>query len=188
MIIHTKLNLDAMEQFRAGFAKLGAEGPAIMATLLNEGGIVLRRETVAAETKQIGLPEATVDRAQKALPASAGSLRFTTMVGGGNIRLKYFGAKEGGGGVTAHPWGQSTFYPGAWITSGPKGARAPSKKLNGQVFNASGSKRWWQKFTGPVRSGAYLPDELTKGETVEVFEAGASVILEGIMTKLVAMV
>lgn len=188
MILYTRLNTEALEEFRGGFARLGSEGPAIMSRLLNEGGIVLRAATVAAETKQIGLPEKTVDTAQKAIPSSARSLKFTTVVQGGNVRLKYFGATEGGGGVTAHPWGEDKFYRGAWITSGPQSNRKPVPKLNGQVFNASGSSKWWQKFKGPVRSGAYLPDELVKGETAEVFEAGAPILLEGIMTKVAAIV
>ena len=188
MIIHTKLSTEGWDIFQTGIARLGADGPSLMAVMLNEGALALRKTTVAAETKQIGLPEETVERAQKAIPASAGNLRFTTRVEGGNIRLKYFGAKEGGGGVTAKPWGKSTFYPGAFINSGPMGMRSPSKKLNGQVFMGSGSRSWWQPFKGPLRSGAFLPDELVKGETVEAFEAGAPALLEGIMTKLVAMV
>lgn len=188
MMIRTKIDINAFDHLREGVGRLGAEGPAIIATLLNEGGMMLRKATVAAETKQIGLPEKTVDKAQKAIPAFRGNLRFTTLVQGGNIRLKYFGAKETDGGVTAKPWGKSTFYPGAFINSGPQGARKPAKKLNGQVFMGSGSSKWWQKFSGPVRSGAYLPDELVRGETFEAFEAGAPILLEGIFTRLAEMV
>jgi hypothetical protein len=189
MRIVTTFSTEGLGAFRAGIGRLGVDGPAMMAEFLNVGGLALREKTIAAETKQTGLDyKDAVRRAQKVIPASLGNLSFSTRVEGGNIRLKFFGAKEGGGGVTANPWGHSKFYPGAWLTSGPQGNRRPVPRLNGQVFNASGYSSWWKPFTGPVRSGVLLPDELVKGETLEAFDAGAVWVLDGVMTKLAAMV
>lgn len=100
------------------------------------------------------------------------------------MRLKYFGAKESGSGVTASPWGRSTFYPGAFINSG-FGKRAPSPKLGGQVYRRTGKSNLPIK---QERSGLFLPDELLKSATVQAFDSGAPLILDGVLTKLAAMI
>jgi len=189
MKVLTVLAGTGLETFRAGFARLGEEGPSIMAGLLNAGGLALRTRTVAKETEQTGLKESTVDRAQVAVEASPGRLSFSIQVEGGNIRLKHFGAQESGGGVTARPWNRPTFYPGAFITSGRQGARAPAPKLHGQVYRAKSetSRRWGRPIT-QVKSGLFLPDELVKGETIAAWEEGTAPLLDGIMTRLAAMV
>jgi len=184
MRIITTFNSAGWDAFRAGFARIGEEGPAIMAGLLNAGGLALRTKTVAAEQAQTGIKEGVTERAQIATEAGAGGLSFRITVHGGNVRLKYFGAKEGGGGVTAHPWGRSTFYPGAWINSGFRGARRPSPKLGGQVYRRVGSSRLPIE---QLHSGLYLPDELLKGQTLSVWEEGMPMLLDGILTKLAAM-
>ena len=153
----------------------GGSGRGVLAQALNEGGQAVRTATVAAETAQTGLPGGTLERAQQTIEANAGSLSYTIWSEGGNVRLKYFGAKEGGGGVTAHPWNRSTYYDRAFITSGPRGRRAPSPKLGGQVYRSS-SRRWG----GPislVRSGLFIPTEMTKGQTAAAFDRGAASVL-----------
>ena len=81
----------------------GGEGKNVLAQALNEGGQAVRSATVAAETAQTGLPGDTLERAQQTIEASGGSLSFTIWSEGGDVRLKYFGAKEAGDGVSAHP-------------------------------------------------------------------------------------
>ena len=164
----------------------GGNGRGVLAQALNEGGQAVRSATVAAETAQTGLPGDTLERAQQTIEANAGSLSYTIWSEGGNVRLKYFGAKEGGGGVTAHPWNRSTYYDRAFITSGPRGRRAPSPKLGGQVYR-SASRRWG----GPislVRSGLFIPTEMTKGQTAAAFDKGAaSVLATTVVSRLGAM-
>jgi hypothetical protein len=180
-----------------GFGKLrtmiaGLENaPAILAEALNAAGEGLRRATVAAETGQTGLAEDVIERAQQTISASPGRLAFAIVARGGNIRLKYFGAREGGGGVTAHPWGQSRFYPGAFLTSGREPNRAPTPRLGGQVFTATGVKNasrkgagsWWRKIA-LTRSDLYIPTELIRGETKAAFETGAARALESVAQTL----
>lgn len=159
-----------LEQLASG------KGMGILAQALNEGGAMVRHMTVAAETAQTGLQGDTIERAQHEVPASSGSLSYTIWSEGGNVRLKYFGAKEGGGGVTAHPWNANHFYAGAFITSGLPGRRAPSPKLNGHVYrNIAGGK--WHGSIQQVRSGLFIPTEMTKGKTASSFEAGSATIL-----------
>lgn len=157
-------------------ALAGGAGRDVLAQALNEGGRAVRETTVAAETAQTGLPGDTLERAQQTIEANAGSLSYTIWSEGGNVRLKYFGAKESGGGVTAHPWNRSSFYPGAFITSGPRGRRAPSPKLGGHVYRNVAGRRWG----GPiaqVRSGLFIPTEMTKGQTAAAFDKGAASVL-----------
>lgn len=185
MKIFTTFSSAGWDQFRANVARLGDEGPSIMAAMLNEGGAALREKTVAAETKQTNLSHGVNERAQVPTEASPGRLSFVTTVHGGNVRLKFFGAKESGSGVTANPWGRSTFYPGAFINSGFHGKRAPAPKLGGQTYRRVGKSRL------PIeqeRSGLFMPDELLKGATVQAFESGAPLILDGVLTKLAAMI
>ena len=151
-------------------------GRAAIAQALNEGGEDVRHMTVSAESAQTGLSTDTIDRAQRSIPATSASLAFTITSHGGNVRLKYFGAKEGGGGVTAHPWNRSTFYRGAFITSGRPGHRAPSPKLNGHVFENISGGRWHGKIR-LKRSSLFIPTEMTKGKTAAAFDSGAATIL-----------
>ena len=157
-------------------ALAAGSGRAVLAQTLNEGGQAIRSKTVAAETAQTGLSADTIDRAQKTIDASASSLTFTIVSHGGNVRLKYFGAKEAGSGVIAHPWNASHTYQGAFIKSGRPGHRAPSSKLGGHVFrNVSGGK-WGGKIKA-VRSGLFIPTEMTKGSTASAFNSASDTVL-----------
>ena len=167
-----------LSRYAARLEALGSgEGKSILAQALNEGGQAVRSATVAAETAQTRLPGDTLERAQKTIEASAGSLSYTIWSEGGNVRLKYFGAKDTGGGVTAHPWNRSTYYDRAFIMSGPRGRRAPSPKLRGHVYRGVGASR---RRGGPislVRSGLFIPTEMTKGSTAAAFDKGATTVL-----------
>jgi hypothetical protein len=166
----------------------GGNGRTVLAQALNEGGQAVRSATVAAETAQTGLPGSTLERAQQTIEANAGSLSYTIWSEGGNVRLKYFGAKEGGGGVTAHPWNKSTYYDRAFITSGPRGRRAPSPKLGGHVYRSVGASRRWGGPISLVRSGLFIPTEMTKGQTAAAFDKGAaSVLATTVVSRLGAM-
>jgi len=168
----------ALSRYAARLESLaGGEGRGVLAQALNEGGRAVRQATVAAETAQTGLPGDTLERAQRELPADAGSLSYTIWSEGGNVRLKYFGAREGGGGVTAHPWNRSTYYDRAFITSGPRGRRAPSPKLGGHVYRSVGGSRRWGGPITVVRSGLFIPVEMTKGQTAAAFDKGAASVL-----------
>ena len=71
MRIITTFNSAGWDAFRAGFARIGEEGPSIMAGLLNAGGLALRTKTVAAEQAQTGIKEGVTERAQIAMMEQA---------------------------------------------------------------------------------------------------------------------
>ena len=169
----------ALSQFAQRLGALAANGPVVMAEALNAGGQAVRAATVAAETAQTGLTHDTIDRAQHAIAATPGNLAFTITSRGGNVRLKYFGAREGGGGVTAHPWNRPTFYRGAFINSGFGARRAPSPKLGGHVYERTGaiSAKTKRPKIRQVRSGLFIPKEMQTGATAKAFTAAANTVL-----------
>lgn len=186
MQIIAKLDDGAITRLQTRLAALAQNGRVEMAAALNAAGNELRRKTVAAETPQTGLAGDVIDRAQQTIDANAASLLFTIVAHGGSVRLKYFGAKEGGGGVSAHPWGRVTFYSGAFITSGRPGARAPSPRLGGQVYTNVGGGKWGGAIK-QLRPGLYIPTEMTSGQTAREFETGAARALGAIVTKVAGL-
>jgi hypothetical protein len=184
----------ALSDFAKRLSALAEEGPVLLADILNAEGEAIRAATVEAETVQTGLPEATMNRAQQTIDAAPGRLQFTIVSRGGNVRLKYFHAAEGGGGVTATPWGRPTSFPGAFLTSGRPGARFMVKELNGQVYiRATPSTRWNERRDGfkkhksmivQERSGLFIPTEMVKGPTAKAFEDMAVVAATHIVSRL----
>ena len=185
MHLVARIDASGLTNLRTRVAGIADHGPALMARALNEAGGAIRQATVAAETAQTGLKQGTIDRAQKTDGAYAERLTFSIRSKGGNVRLKYFGAKEGGGGVTASPWRKKRFYRGAFITSGPRGRRAPSPKLNGHVFRNVEGGAWGGKIE-TVRSGLFIPTEMTKGATLRAFRKGASGVGVAVLTRIAA--
>lgn len=188
MHVIVKFDDRSFGKFQTKLAGLAARGPATMAQAMNAAGVIMHQATIAAETAQTGLTHATMERAQRIREASPSRLAFTISSKGGNVRLKYFGAQEGGGGVSAHPWAQSHFYHSAFITSGRQGMRTPAAKLGGQVFEPAGdgNRRWWRKIKSR-RSGLFIPTEMTKGSTKSAFDAHVAPMMSGIMTKLAGL-
>ena len=166
-----------LEQLAAG------SGRAMLAQSLNQAGAEIRHETVAAEAKQTALSGALIDRAQHAIDATAGSLTYTITARGGDVRLKFFGAKENSAGVSADPWGRQTEYADAWIKGGFHGRRV-DLGFGGEVKRRVGASRLPTK---TVKSGLFIPTEMVKGQTAGVFDVSSSVAASRIVSRLGAL-
>ena len=166
--------------FARRIGDMGERGSAVMADALNEAGAATRASTVKAETAQTGLRFGVLDRAQQELTATPGRLSFTIVSRGGNVRLKFFNAKEEGRGVEADPWGRPTFVAGDWIMGGRPGARVPLR-FGGEVKRRVGRARLP---TQTVRSGLFIPTEMTRGETLAAFEARVAPMAAAIVSRL----
>lgn len=165
--------------------RMGAEGKLVLSAALNAGGDAVRKATVAAETRQTGLDGKTVDRSQRELPSTPSSLSFKIRSQGGDIRLKYFGAKETDSGVLAHPLGDAQVFAHTFMKGGRFPDRVSVTKLGGQVYRrVEGSGR---KMT-LVRSGVRLPAEMVTGRTKAAFKEGvATIVASTVVTRLGAM-
>jgi hypothetical protein len=119
-------------------------------------------------TLQTGLPRRTIVRALKRLRAgSVAGLAYVIRSAGGNVALKYFGARETQRGVSAAPWGDRRIYGGTFTKGGRFPNRVPLNK-GGQVFMRTGSARL------PIavqRSGLFIPAEMVSGKTEAEFYA-----------------
>lgn len=173
----------SLSDYAARLAQFSQTGPVVLSQALNLEGFAARKSTVAAETGQTGLSNSTINRAQQAIEATAGRLDFWIISRGGNVRLKFFHPSEGGGGVSATPWNRRTFYPGAFMMSGPKGHRKLSERLGGQVFENVQGGKWGGKIR-VKRSGLFIPHEMVSGATAGAFNAAVAVMAPRIVTRL----
>ncbi|WP_018261520.1 hypothetical protein [Methylobacterium sp. WSM2598] len=115
---------------------------------------------------QTGLKKRTVSKALKKKRASSGSPTYEIKSAGGNIRLKYFGARETRAGVSAAPWNQRHVFPGTFTRGGRFPARVPLN-LGGHVYARAGSKRLPIKVQ---RSGLFIPDEMISKAAYGAFQ------------------
>lgn len=162
-------------QWANAFGQLGDKADIALARALTHEGRKAKTQVIRALTAQTGLRSATVRRAVRESSAWAGDasknyagqrLTYELAVKGGNIRLKFFGARETRAGVSASPFGGRRLFPGLWI----KGGRHPNRialNMGGHVFGRTGSGRL------PIqggRSGLWLPDELIAKESAAAFD------------------
>jgi hypothetical protein len=176
--MHLTVSLDAvLSQFGKRIEQAGKNAPQIMADGLNAAGPGLRRATIAAEVAQTGLSKSTISRAQREHRASASHLVYEIAAKGGDVRLKFFKARETKAGVSAAPWNKRQVYEGNFI----KGGRFPDRVgigMGGHVFKRTGAAR------GPIeggRSGLFIPKEMTTGQTAAAFEARQGTVLAAVV-------
>lgn len=155
--------VDLAERFR----QAGPKAPGAVRRAVNRTGAMADTQVVRALTGQTGLKRKIIRKAVHRRPATAGGLTFVLWSAGGNVALKYFGAKETRRGVTATPWGQRKLYAGAFIKGGLFPRRVAIKRFGGAVLTrAAGAKRLPIK---AIKSGVFIPEEMVKGATAAVF-------------------
>jgi hypothetical protein len=163
-----------MKQYGDRIRKAGAQAPMLMANGLNAGGSALRVKTIAAETAQTGLAQRIIAKAQREYHATPANLAYEIEAKGGDIRLKFFRARETRAGVSAAPWNKREVFAGSFI----KGGRFPKRVglgMGGHVFKRAGSARM------PIvsdRSGLFIPTELVTGQTAAAFNTGQASVLD----------
>lgn len=124
-----------------------------------------KTQVVRALTSQTGLKRKTIVRAVK--DVRAGDLQFILQTDGGEVSLRHFKARETRAGVKASPWNKPQVFKGTFM----KGGRFPKRvglKMNGQVFQRTGSKR---SPIERVKSGLFIPTEMVTGQTQQAWRA-----------------
>lgn len=142
-------------------------GPAITRAI-NHTGDVAKTQMIRTLTTQTGLRRQTIVKALRVTAAATAGGAYTIRSRGGDISLKYFGARETRAGVSAAPFGQRRIFAGSFIKGGRFPNRVALSKGNGQVFQRAGSSRL------PITkldSGVFIPKEMTEGATAAVFQA-----------------
>lgn len=147
-----------------------------MRMAVNDTGDRTRTPMKKALVQQTGLKPKVITAAIKTDRATDATLTYRMTTRGGNIRLKYFGARETRAGVSAAPWNSRRVFGGTFIKGGRFPRRVSIAKLNGQAYRRVGSKRL------PIavaRSGLFIPKEMVIGATAAAFNATTASVLPG---------
>ena len=157
------------------FESAGKNAPAAIRRAVNRTGDMAKTQVKRVLVIQTGLKAKVIDKALKSTPASGGSLSYVIESRGGDVRVQYFGAKESGSGVVAHPWNSSRMYAGGFMKQGFTRRVAFTKPgMAGHVFKRSGAGRLP---IGQLKSGLYIPKEMVSGASKAAFESTVASVL-----------
>jgi hypothetical protein len=184
--VSIKVDFSDLNRWHNMIGALGKKAPQAIRRAINHTGAKARTAMVKALIPQTGMRSKTINKAMKATKAfdgaaggfvpGKGSLSYVIRSQGGDISLKYFKPAEGKGGVTARPWGKSTFYPNAFRksaygrTKGGMQKRKINPKFHGHAFiNAEGGK--WGGKIKVMKSGLLIPEEMVSGASAAAFHS-----------------
>lgn len=167
-------NPKGIRMFHRAVQQLGAQRLRPVANrVVNRTGDMARTQVRRALTAQTGLKRATIVKAVKANRSSVATLAYSMTARGGDVALKYFGARETRRGVSAAPWGNRQVFPGTFIKGGRFPGRVPLN-MGGHVFQRVGSAR---RPIEKVDSGLVIPEEMVKGETARAFQSTVALVM-----------
>lgn len=169
------LDASALERLGNQIGAAGKGAPLALARAINHTGAKARTQMIRALVPQTGLKRRVIVKALRESKASPGALTYAIRSHGGNVRLKYFGARETRQGVSAAPWGHRSVYAHTFMKAGWWPTRVTKNNWNGQVFERAGSKTasGMARFE-VVRSGLFIPDEMVQGASAAAFNATAA--------------
>jgi len=162
----TSIQVDASQFARMSnmFAAAGNKAQLALVRAVNHTGnkavTAMRRVLV----DQTGLPMKTLRKALKARRAFNGGA-FVIKARGGDVRLKFFRARETRKGVSAAPWNSRQVYPHTFI----KGGKFPDRvalDMGGHVFKRAGRSRLPLQ---SQKSGLFIPTEMVTGQSEAAF-------------------
>lgn len=93
---------------------------------------------------------------------------------GGDVALKYFGARETKVGVSAAPFGKRKVFASTFMRAGWWPNRVAKPNWNGQVFKRVGAAKL------PIekqKSGVIIPNEMVQGATRDAFRSTVARVL-----------
>lgn len=169
------LDASALERLGNLIGAAGKNAKPALARAINHTGAKARTQMIRALVPQTGLKRKVIVKALRESRASPGALTYAIRSHGGNVRLKYFGARETRTGVSAAPWGQRSIYPHTFMKAGWFPNRVTKPNWNGQVYERVGSKTGsgMDRFQ-VVRSGLFIPDEMVSGASAAAFNSVAA--------------
>lgn len=157
-----RYDLSALAHIGEVFKRAGQQAPNVVRLAVNHAGAKAVTAMRSALVDQTGLKRKTLVKAVKGGSTAGG---YVIKSHGGNIRLKFFAARETRKGVSAAPWNARRVYPGTFI----KGGRFPKRvglNMGGQVMQRTGSGRLPLR---GVKSGLFIPTEMVQGQSEAAF-------------------
>lgn len=133
---------------------------------INRVAATTRAGMVRVLAPQTGLKQKTLRKALKRKNSTAGTLSAEINSAGGDIALKFFGARETRAGVSAAPFSKRSVYSGTFMKGGKFPARVTTRKLGGHVWRRTGAGR------GPIKiadSGVIIPEQMIEGASRATF-------------------
>lgn len=164
----------------SSFDAIGKTVYGAIARAVNHAGDKAVTAVARALVAQTGLRRQTITKALVVRKASAakGTSTYSIRSRGGNISLRYFGAKETVPGVSAAPLGQREVLPGTFMKAGRFPNRVGKPNWNGQVFRRTGGKTSTGKDRfEKVRSGVFIPEQMVMGASADAFRTTVAVDL-----------
>lgn len=165
-MIDLRVDLSGFEQAAAQLRAAGKRSPDAARRAINHTGDKALTAMGRVLVDQTGLSRKTTKKALKATRASQkGGGSYTIKSKGGNIRLKFFKARETKAGVSAAPWNKRALYAKTFM----KGGRFPNRvplKLNGAVVIRAGRARYPLK---TIKSGLFIAEEMVTGQSAQTF-------------------
>jgi hypothetical protein len=163
---------DGLRRFTQLSSDLGsAKARGIYSRAINDTGAKAATATGRALSAQAGISKRVgakaVKRRTRSTPAT---LAFDIHVKGGEIRMKYFKARETRKGVSAAPRNARQVFAGTFTRAGWWPNRVGKSNWNGQVFRMVGNK------FQVVKSDVVLPTEATQGQTADTFDSGKNAL------------
>ena len=173
-LLITWQNVEGLRRFDNALKALGDKKMRAVANrAVNRAGDAARTQVRRELPKQTGLQRKLIVKAVRVTRSTPATLSYRMDARGGDIALKYFGARETRRGVSAAPFGERKVFPGTFIMGG----RFPNRVgigMGGHVFERIGTGRF------PIekqKSGVIIPAEMVKGETRDAFERTVSTVL-----------
>lgn len=161
-----KYDLSSMTNISNMLHAAGKQMPLVLNRAINHTGDKAVTQMRNVLVDQTGLKRNVLVRAVKGTKAF-GPSGYVIRSRGGNIRLKFFAARETRKGVSAAPWNERRVYPRTFIKGGQFPDRVPIKKIKGnQVLMRDGKSRLP---IHNVKSGLYIAAEMVKGESEAAF-------------------
>jgi hypothetical protein len=146
--VEIKVDVRGLAAFAGKLSAAKGHMPKALAAAVQKVGPIATSQMKRVLPAQTGLKFKTIN---KALKGRAQGANFVIGSKGGDVRLKFFGARETAKGVTAAPWNSRRLYPATFIKSGwwPKRGKPVG---HGQVFGASARASCQSKWCAPACS------------------------------------
>ncbi len=162
--VSINVDLTKLTAFGHRLANAAKTMPGILAEVVQQIGPAATKAMQAVLPGQTGLSVGTIRRALHGKGAGAS---YVITSHGGDIRLKFFHARETRKGVTAAPWNARRLYPATFMRSGAFPNRQGFVRA-GQVVRRIGRGKYPLEI---VRSGLFIPEEMVTGSSAATFYA-----------------